>query len=185
MPRRYVPTPIPQDDNAPLRAWLDTNNRAIAAAQPDQQLEGFALLFEAADDVIANDVTETPILNYTDSFDNSILVTDPVAGTITLPNKAGLANVTTWVAITQVTVTRNFTVQLKLEVNGVWLPGILGSGYIPQNGTNVSLAMGASLSRSVNGSEILRLGLILDGASPATFEVTDSSFEVQYLTVRG
>ncbi|GAG06984.1 unnamed protein product [marine sediment metagenome] len=182
---RYSPTPVPQDDNQPLRQWLDGEFRRVAGSQPDQTLEGTAILYDGAANVIANDVTETPIINYVDSYDNGILVADPVAGSITLPNKAGIVDITAWVSLNQITVTRNFTVQLVMEIDSVWAAPILASGYIPQVGSSVSLGLSCSFLRNATASAVFRLGLLLDGASPAEFEHLDTTFEVSYLTVRG
>ena len=184
MPRRYAPTPVPQDDNQPLRAWLDDNNRRIAAAQPDELVEGFALLYGQSDPVVADDTTETPILNFTQSFASQrFLGVDPVLGTITLPDKAGLITISSWVTLNQVTVVRNITVQLMLEVNGVW--GLVGAAYIPQIATDVDIGISAGFTREVAGGEVFRWGLLLDGGGPATFNIIASSFEVTYATVRG
>ena len=181
---RYTPTPVPQDDNQPLRQWLDDNNRRIVAAQPRQEIDAFALLFEGAADVVANDVSETAIVNYNDSTAlESVLAVDAALGTITFPNKGGLAKVTSWVTLNQVTVSRNLTVQLRLEVNGAW--ELMGSAYIPQIATDVDIGITANLTREVAGGEVLRWGLLLDGAALATFNIVNCSFEVQYLTVRG
>jgi len=182
---RYVPTPVPQDDNQVLRQWLDENNRRIEASQEEELLRGEGLVFGAADNVVCNDLTTTPILNYAESFAAGVIGADPVAGSVTLPNQPGLVEILAWLSLEQVTVTRNFTIQLRLEVNGTFLPQIIASGYIPQVGTSVRLGLSAIITRSVVGSEVFRLGLILDGASPATFAIDDSSFEVSYLTARG
>jgi hypothetical protein len=180
---RYVPTPVPQDENQPLRQWLDDNNRRIEASQEPEFLEGFALLFDTADDVAATNVLPTEIVNYTDSFSAGILVADPVLGTITFPNKAGLVTFTNWITIDQVTSTRDFTVQLWIEINGVW--AMAAAAYIPQNAQDVAVGMSATLTRAAAGGEVVRYGLLLDGAASATFQVIDSSFQIQYVADRG
>ena len=183
MARRYAPTPVPQDDNQPLRQWLDSEHRRIAAAQPDELLEGFALLYGTADNVVANDTTETPILNYSEDSSTALIVADPALGTITLPDAAGLVTVSNWVTLNQVTVVRNITVQLVVEVNGVW--GLAGAAYIPQNAQDVDVGISAGFTRQASGGEVFRWGLLLDGGGPATFNIIASSFEVKYATARG
>ena len=186
MAARYTPTPVPEDDNKPLQVYLDSEFRRVAASQGDEITEGFAVLFNATSDVVANDTTETPLVGYTDSFNTAIMDIDPVTGTITLPANPGLVEVTCWASLSQITATRNFTVQLVIEVAGVWQAPILSSGYIPQNGVSVKLGLSASFIRDApTGGSTLRLGLLLDGASPATFAVDDSTFQVRYVTLRG
>ena len=184
MPVRFTQSPPPQiPDNDPLRVYLDEQFRRVAHSQEEEELQGFALLYGNADDVVANDTSETPIVNYADSFAIGVIGVDPLLGTMTLPGKAGLIAISAWITLNQVTNTRNFTVQLMIEVDGIW--GLLGSAYIPQNAQDVDVGISASLTRSVTGGEVVRFGLLLDGASPATFQVIASSFEIKYLTVRG
>jgi len=178
MPVRYRPGPPPQiEDNDPLRVYLDTEFRKLDRAQADDSTGG--ALYSAADNVVANDTTETPIVNYADAFELGISA-DPVTGIITVPDD-GLLRLSTWISLEQVTATRNFTVQLVLEINGAWNSAVLSSGYLPQQGSDVRLGLSAVLSRSVSSGLTLRLGLILDGASSATFQIVDSAFQVTYV----
>ena len=185
MPVFYTPTPVPAiPDNRPLQVYLDSEFRRVAGSQEEQLVEGVAILYSGTvNDVGANDTTEAAIDSYNESFTNDIIAVDQVAGSFTLPNAEGLVELNTWISMTQVTVTRNFTVQLMIEVNGLWF--FLTSGYIPQNGVSVNLGLSASFIREVAGNEVIRFGLLLDGASPAVFAIPDCSFELRYITVRG
>jgi len=181
---RYTPSIVPGSVEPPeLKVYLDQEFRRVAAAQPRDG--AIAQLFQATDDVAANDTTETPIVNYTDSEVFGILDADPVLGTITLPPGPGVIRLTVWASLGQTTNTRNFTTQLKLEINGVWDQSILSSGYIPQNGTDVRLGLTMSGLRRVTGGEVLRLGLILDAANSATYAIDNSTFEITYAQTRG
>lgn len=183
---RYSPSAVPSILEPPeLKVYLDQEFRRVAGSQPDEELEGVALIGTTADDVVANDATETAMVNFGDSFVSGVIAADPLLGTITLPARQGIVAVTTWVSLNQVTANRDFTLQLKLEVDAVWQEPILATGYLPQQGSDVHLGLSASFSRSVTGGEILRFGLLLDNEATATFQILDSSFEVQYLTVRG
>ena len=147
---------------------------------------GQAILFEGADNVIANNVTETPVLNYVDgsNFD-SVLEIDQALGTITLPDKSGLADLNVWFSVNQVTAARDFTIQLVVETNGVWSPIVLASAYVAQNAGDVNIAMSATLVRAIVGGDVFRLGFILDSAASAEIEVQDCTFEMRYKTLRG
>jgi len=175
---RYRPGPPPQiEGNDPLRVYLDSEFRKIDRAQsPDIKGAG---LNGATDNVVINDTTETPIVNYTTSYELGIGA-NRVTGIITVPND-GLLRLSTWISLNQTTNSRDFTVQLVLEINGVWDSAILSSGYLPQQGSDVRLGLSAVLSRSVSSGLTLRLGLILDGTNSATFQIVNSAFQVAYV----
>lgn len=187
MATRYTPGPVADiPDNRPLQAWLDQEFRKVAAAQPDEEVVGQAILFGGAANVIANNITETPIINYVDGSDlESVMEVDPILGTITLPDKAGFLDFNAWFSVNQVTAARDFTIQLVVETNGVWSPIVLASAYVAQNAGDVNIAMSVSVVRLVAGGEVFRLGFILDSTATATLAVQGCTFEMQYNTLRG
>ena len=184
MPIRYTPTPVPQDDNQPLRQWLDSEHRRIAASQEEEQLRGTALLYFGADTLAYNNATTTVITNYDEFSDlNSGMQLDPVAGTITMPNRAGLIRLDAWIVIQQTTAVKDFNFNLEQVVDGV--SQTIGTAYIPIQSSNLKVAMSAGYVRSVTGGEVYALGGILDGTASATFDILGITFEIEYLTVRG
>ncbi len=183
---RFTPAPPPQiENNNPLRVYLDQQFRNVANSQPEELLEGLAVLSGSADNVIANNVTETAIVNYARSFSTAIIEADPVLGTMTLPNQPGIVSLTVWTSLNQVTASRDFTVQLKLEINGSWADPILASGYLPQQGSDAHLGLSMSGAIDIAGGEVLRMGLLLDNQASAEFAISDGTFELQYLSLRG
>ena len=184
MPVRFSSAPPPQiEGNDPLRVYLDQQFRNVANSQEEEILEGFSILLDVADNVVANTVIETPILNFANSASTAVIAVDPVLGTITLPGQAGFVLINSWVLVNQVTANRDFTVQLVVEINGTW--SIIGTGYIPQQGADVSVAMSASVIRVVAADTVFRWGLLLDNQASAEFQIINSSFEIEYLTARG
>jgi len=184
MANRYVPAAVPRETEPPeLRAFLDREFRKVAQAQPDARAG--AILRGATSDVVANDTTETGIIGFAEQSSIGKIAANAVAGTISLPPGNGVARLICWVSLAQLTATRNFTVQLLLSINSAWQAPILSSGYIPQNGVSVRLGLSASFIRPVTGGEVLQLGLLLDGATPATFAIDNSTFEIEYLDTRG
>ncbi len=184
MPVRFTATAVPGTvEPAELRTYLDQEFRRVASSQETER--SFARLLMSAGNVVANDTTETPIIGYAESEVFGRLEADPVAGTITLPSGAGVVRMTMWVSLEQVTSTRNFTTQIKLGTNGAWAAAIAASGYLPQQGSDVRLGMAATVVRRVAGGEVFRLGIILDGATPATFAVDNTTFEIVYEKTRG
>jgi len=181
---RYTPSIVPGSVEPPeLKVYLDQEFRRVAAGFAQERLSG--ILLDGAASITVNDTTETAIVGYLGEEPGLGIDVDATLGTLTLPPGPGVVRLNAWISLGQTTNTRNFTTQLKLEVDGSWQAPILASGYIPQNGNDVRLGIGNSLVRRVTGSEVLRLGLILDGASPATFDIDDITFEISYEQTRG
>jgi len=180
----YTPAVVPGSVEPPeLKVYLDQEFRRVAASFP--QLQRLGVLLGGAASITANNTTETAIVGYLGEESGLGIGVDAALGTLTMPPGPGVVRLNTWVSLGQTTSTRNFTTQLKLESDGVWLAPILSSGYIPQQGSDVRLGIGNSLVRRVTGDEVLRLGLILDGASPATFDIDNITFEISYEQTRG
>ncbi len=185
MALRFTPSPVPQDDNAPLRVYLDQEFRRVAGSQEDEDLQGLALLSGPADQIFPTSGGVQIISGYAESavLPPNAMAADPLLGTITLPDRDGIVEVQAWVHIDQTTGAKDFNVWLMLGVGAAWT--LIDVGYIPQQSNDLQLVLGASFTRLADAGTVLSLGLQLEGQGSATFNVTNTSFYVRYLTVRG
>lgn len=140
-------------------------------------LEELAIMAGVCDNVVSTAVA-TIITNYALDASSDNMAVDPVAGTITLPVVSGWVNVSIWFLVNQVTNIKDFTVDINAGINGV--PNtLIANAYIPQQSSDVDLVLSASLTRPVNGGEVMDFRM--SSTKDATFEIPDSSIEIQYV----
>lgn len=133
-----------------------------------------------ANSVIVTDVGFADIDGYANSAGSEFMGVDPVAGTITLPDFEGWIRATFYLRINQVGADKDFSVLAHAEVNGTPLAP-WGSGYIPQQSSDIDLFISGAFSRPVAGNEVIKLVVQADGNPTATFQVVGTTFEIEYI----